>query len=118
NETTGQPKPNRSSEIREGDHVAVNENTRAEQMEKMIDPVAMGCVMIVVLPLHHLSVKARQRLRDLHQTSCHFANQTTAHNFLPFWIFPGGRPPAITLHRLRRAKQLFFQRAVIFSSKI
>ena len=39
-EQSGEPKAHGSSEIRKGDHIGVNENTRAEQMKKLIDPVA------------------------------------------------------------------------------
>src|SRR5262249_19857868 len=46
-----------SREIRKSQHIAINENTRAQQVEKLIHCVAVGSVMVVFFSLHHFGVE-------------------------------------------------------------
>ena len=58
-EESGQPQAHSPGEIRKGDGIAVNENTRAKQMKKLIDPIAMRYMMIVFFTPDHLGIEAR-----------------------------------------------------------
>src|SRR5215475_8929331 len=68
----GQTQEHCLGEIEEDEHIAENEHTRTQQMEELINHIAVRCQMVVMLSMHYFGIEVLNWLGNSHQAPCHF----------------------------------------------
>src|SRR5215469_2401548 len=89
----GESRPHRDGEISEDEQIAHQKYARADDVEQLVDRIAVRGMMIVLLAPHHLRVETLDRLKHPRQASHRLPDQSSPHALLPPWMLVCAQPP-------------------------